>query len=122
MPDRLMNQMGQQKYREASQWWATFELAIHRYRCWTVLWRLRCSVWARLAARGFGKSPPQAVELAHLSMLIDEAHDHMLIESDSITMASRAAVACEMAGRIFDEEYDGRETHQLQKIDEATTE
>jgi len=117
MPDELKAQMGQQKFREAHQWWLIVEVAAHRYRAWAVRWSLRKCLRARLASRGFGKTPLQVEQLAAIDRMIDEAHDMLLIEAENITTASRAAVACEMAGKIYQEEYEGLEAHILKERD-----
>lgn len=107
---QLAAQHAQQKYREASSWWSAFDIAIHRYRAWTLLYiaRTRAANDPK-AAVGYLNGKASLVRKA-LSDRADEAHDRMLIEIDNIWSAARCAVAAELAGRIYYEEYEELET------------
>ncbi len=104
MADRSMVDHANQKYRESSQWWLAFDFAVYRYRCWALLWVSR-----RRLRRRLGRRPG----LEQLDHLINEAHDRLLIESENIRMTERCAMSAEMAGRIYYEEYEGREAYRI---------
>lgn len=104
--DFTMMDHGEQKYREAHQWWLVHDLALYRYRNWMLLWMLRKQMYINLRRQNIG--------IGRLQRVVDqimEAHDRMLIEGESVVAAARCASSSEMAGRIYYEEDEGRETN-----------
>ena len=96
----------QQKYREAGSWWMAFHIAIQNYRSWALLYIARTRAANDPNAMfGYLNGKASLVRKA-LRDRADEAHDRMLMEIENIWTAARCAVAAEMAGRIFYEEYE----------------
>lgn len=106
MDKELARNQAQQKYREASRWWEAFELAVHRYRCWALLYVARKQMLASLMHVKNHPNGSPSISRRHLQDQIDAAHDHMLIQVDNMWSASKCATSCELAGRIYYEEYE----------------
>jgi len=102
MADRALAQkIAIQKYQEAGQWWEAFDKAVAVYRCWAVRYLQR--KYRRRHTRNES-------EARMLTRMVDEAHDMVLLHAESIWSAARCAVAAELAGRIYYDEYEERET------------
>lgn len=95
-------QMAQQKMSESRQWWAAWDLAIHRYRCWALYFAAYSDELDEVSTFDPLWKP--------LNQGAYAAHDHMLVCVQDIWSCARSAVACEMAARIFYEEHEERET------------
>jgi hypothetical protein len=102
--------MANQKQIEAEQWRLIFDVAVSRYRRWTLVWIGRNRIYWRLASEGIAPS-----RLFHLEVLIAEARDLANIAYESAVSAAHSATACEMAARIYYEEVEGREHARLRK-------
>lgn len=103
MDPSITAKLAQRRYLEASQWWAVVDGSIHRYRCWVMLFLARKAV-RRRQGRNAGR---------RIKELIDQAHDFLVMESDNINVGARCAISAEIAGKIYDEELDGRESSGL---------
>lgn len=107
----MVTNHAEQKFREASQWWAVFHVAIDKYRAWIVLWHMRRAMRSRIlvqANRHF-----KLERLDHLTSLIEEAHDRALVVLDEVWTAAQCAVASELAGRIYYEADEGLERDRI---------
>lgn len=96
--------IAQKKYSEAGLWWAAFDGAIHKYRVWALIY-----VACKREIDGRNKVFPGDV-LPKLRIQFDAAHDGMLAAMENMYTCARAATASEMAGRIYYEEFEERET------------
>ena len=81
--------MAVEKYREATLWWVGVRKAVTRWRALAVYY---------LAVRSLGLRHQRARALAAL-----------LATREEIKNLARAATACEMGGRIYEEEHEDRE-------------
>jgi hypothetical protein len=102
MTNEFSGKLAERRFREADAWWLCFDMAVHRYRCWAMLYRARKGCRRRLPRR------LEATYLIRIADQINEAHDHLVLEVENIWTAARCAVAAEMAGKIYDEECDDR--------------
>jgi hypothetical protein len=110
--NELAASMATRKYREAAQWIASFERAVHRVRCWTLIFLARRATLSRLSVYHAGRSIRDDHEFRrfnHVVEQLDQAHDMIVMESENMETAARCAMASEIAGRIFDEEHEERE-------------
>lgn len=98
--------MGQQKLREASQWWDAWRASIHKYRCWAMLFVSR--QWALYKIdQKIGKSDV----VAHATKLIaarNAAHDYMLVAIESANSQESCARSCEFMAQAYFEQAEGR--------------
>jgi hypothetical protein len=99
--------MGQQKLREAQAWWESWARAIHKYRCWAVVFISRQYALHRLD-QIYGKSETVA-QATNLINARNAAHDFMLIADEAARASSACAVACENMARTYFEDYENRE-------------
>lgn len=98
--------MGQQKLREASQWWDAWNASIHKYRCWAMLFVSR--QWAlHTIDQAIGRSEV----VAHATKLINArnaAHDFMLVAIESARSQEACARSCEFMAQVYFEQAEGR--------------
>jgi len=109
----VARERAEQKMREAGKWWAALDNAIHRYRCWAVLYVARKFARERyLEQRIFSGRVAEDLRRA-----TEAAHDMMLIECANIQACVDCAQACELGARIYYEEFEERELSLLPNPD-----
>lgn len=104
--DRRMQakQQAENKMREAGQWWEATDLAIERCRQTEhILYLIETAIDA--CARAGVLDPCLYHRYTKAS---DATHDWLLVHRDNMEMASTCAVSCEIAARIYYEEYEER--------------
>jgi hypothetical protein len=95
-------EMALKKFREASLWWESFDRSVNEWRARAVYYLAMKRVLDCALAR---KSPLARSYREEF----DRAHDMLLATKENVISMARTASACEMGGRIYQEEFEERE-------------
>lgn len=94
--------MAVEKYREASLWWDAFEKSVHKRQTWKIYY-IAYRQMLHQAER------EQSALVFPLRKEMHRAYNMFLETCKNVTLLARAAIACELGGRVYEEESEHRE-------------